>query len=100
VYLFRPSLSFLAEAQPRLETSEDKRHFLADVHINFFRRPHEPQSKRHHWKNYKLQITNDVLPLHLKDFSRFKEKGSFQTEINSLKIVKIFSKCGRKWDTL
>jgi hypothetical protein len=32
---------FLAEAQPRLETSEDKRHFLAEVHIKCFRRPHE-----------------------------------------------------------
>jgi hypothetical protein len=40
VLLFRPSLSFLTEAQPRLETSEDKRHFLAEVRIKFFRRPH------------------------------------------------------------
>jgi hypothetical protein len=37
VHLFRPSLSFLAEAQPRLKTSEDKRHFLAEVHIEFFK---------------------------------------------------------------
>jgi hypothetical protein len=29
---------------------EDKT--LAEVHIKFFRRPHELQSKRHHWKNY------------------------------------------------
>jgi hypothetical protein len=32
VHLFRPSLSFLAEAQPRLETGGDKRHFLGEVH--------------------------------------------------------------------
>jgi hypothetical protein len=38
VLLFRPSLSFLTEAQPR--------HFLAEVRIKFFRRPHELQSKR------------------------------------------------------
>jgi hypothetical protein len=31
---FHPSLSFLAEAQPR-KTGEDKRHFLAEVHIKF-----------------------------------------------------------------
>jgi hypothetical protein len=35
VHLFRPSLRFLAEAQPRLKTGEDKRHFT------FFRRPHD-----------------------------------------------------------
>jgi hypothetical protein len=29
VHPFCPSLSFLAEAQPRLDTGEDKRHFLA-----------------------------------------------------------------------
>jgi hypothetical protein len=40
--------SFLAEAQPRLETGDDKRHFLAEVQIRFFRRPHELQSKRYH----------------------------------------------------
>jgi hypothetical protein len=28
-------------------TGEDKRHFLAVLHIKFFRRPHELQSKRH-----------------------------------------------------
>jgi hypothetical protein len=53
VHLFRPSLSFLAEAQPRL-TDEDKKHFLAEVHIKFSRRPNELQSKKHHWKNYKF----------------------------------------------
>jgi hypothetical protein len=36
VHLFCPSLSFLTEAQPRLETAKDKRHFLAEVHIKFF----------------------------------------------------------------
>jgi hypothetical protein len=36
VHLFRPSLSFLAEAQPRLETSGDNRHSLAEMHIKFF----------------------------------------------------------------
>jgi hypothetical protein len=41
VHLFRSSLSFPAEAQPRLQISEDKRHFLAEVHIKCFRRPHE-----------------------------------------------------------
>jgi hypothetical protein len=35
---FSSSLSFLAEAQPRLKTGEDTRHFLAEVHINFFMR--------------------------------------------------------------
>jgi hypothetical protein len=37
---------FAAEAQPRLQIDE--------VHITFFRRPHEPQSKKHHCKNYKF----------------------------------------------
>jgi hypothetical protein len=41
VHLFRPRLSFLAEAQPRLEN----RHYLAEVCINFFWRPHELQIK-------------------------------------------------------
>jgi hypothetical protein len=46
------SFSFEAEFSGRgLKTGEDKRHFLAEVHI---RRPHELQSKRHHWKNYKF----------------------------------------------
>jgi hypothetical protein len=36
VHLFGPSLSFLAEAQSRLETGEDKRYFLAEVRIKFF----------------------------------------------------------------
>jgi hypothetical protein len=54
VHLFRPSLGFLAEAQPRLDNREDKKHFLGEVHITFFRRPYELQSKRHHWKNYKF----------------------------------------------
>jgi hypothetical protein len=35
VHLFRPSLGFLTEAQPRLKTGEDERHFLAEVHILF-----------------------------------------------------------------
>jgi hypothetical protein len=35
VHLFRPSLSFLAEAQPRPKTGEDKRNFLTQVHIEF-----------------------------------------------------------------
>jgi hypothetical protein len=38
VHLFHPSRSFLAEAQPCPKTGEDKRHFLAEVHIKFFRR--------------------------------------------------------------
>jgi hypothetical protein len=41
-----PSLSFLAEAHPRLLKDENKRYFLTEVHIRFFRRPHE--------KNYKF----------------------------------------------
>jgi hypothetical protein len=45
VHLFRPSLNFLAEAQPRLETGEDKRYFLAEIHIKFFRRPHNLKQK-------------------------------------------------------
>jgi hypothetical protein len=48
VHHFRPSLSFLAEAQPRLETGENKRYYSAQVHIIFFRQPHELQSKRRH----------------------------------------------------
>jgi hypothetical protein len=36
---------FLAEAQPRLKTDEDRRHFLTEVHIEFFRRLHELQTK-------------------------------------------------------
>jgi hypothetical protein len=35
VHLFRSSLSFLAEAQPRLENRRGQRHFLAKVHITF-----------------------------------------------------------------
>jgi hypothetical protein len=57
LFVARPlcsSLSFLAEAQPRLKTGEDKRLFLAEVHIQFFSRPRELQSKRYHWKNYKF----------------------------------------------
>jgi hypothetical protein len=30
VHLFCPSLGFLVEAEPRLKTGEDKRHFLAE----------------------------------------------------------------------
>jgi hypothetical protein len=44
VHLFRSSPSFLAEAQPRLTN----------------RRPHERQSKRHHWKNYKFILQTDT----------------------------------------
>jgi hypothetical protein len=36
VHLSRPSVGFLVEAQPRLETDEDKRHFLAEVHTTLF----------------------------------------------------------------
>jgi hypothetical protein len=55
VHLFRSRPRFLAEAQPRLKTGEDNRQFLAEVHIpTIFRRSHELQSKRHHWKNYKF----------------------------------------------
>jgi hypothetical protein len=36
VHLFRPSLGFLTEAQPRLKTGEDKRRFLAETHSKFF----------------------------------------------------------------
>jgi hypothetical protein len=54
VHVFRPRLSFLAEVRRGLKTGEDKRHFLADVDITVFRRPHELQSKRNRWKNYKF----------------------------------------------
>jgi hypothetical protein len=57
VHLFRPSLGFLVEAQPRLEN----RHFLAEVHITFFRRLHELQNKRYLWKNYKFILYNYLL---------------------------------------
>jgi hypothetical protein len=43
-----------------LKTGEDKRPFLVEVHIKFFRRSHELQNKRHHWKNYKFIL---YLPL-------------------------------------
>jgi hypothetical protein len=56
VYLFRPSVSFLAEAQPRLENRRGKTHILEEVNIKFFRRPHELQSKRHYSKNYKFIV--------------------------------------------
>jgi hypothetical protein len=45
VHLFRPNQGFPVQAQPRLKTDEDKRHFLAEVHIKFLRQPHELQSK-------------------------------------------------------
>jgi hypothetical protein len=48
VHLSRRSL---AEAQPRLENKRGEKALFGEVHINFFRRPHELQSKRHHWKN-------------------------------------------------
>jgi hypothetical protein len=35
VHLFRPSLGFLTEAQPRLKTGEDKRRFLAERTVIF-----------------------------------------------------------------
>jgi hypothetical protein len=50
VRLFRPSLGFLAEAQPRLKTGEDKKHFLAEVHIKFARTTKQKTSLK------KLQI--------------------------------------------
>jgi hypothetical protein len=43
VHLFRRTLGFLAEAQPRL-TSEGKKHFLAEMHIKFSRRQYEVQT--------------------------------------------------------
>jgi hypothetical protein len=51
VHFFRSSLSFLTEAQPRLTN----------------RRPHERQSKRRHWKNYKfiLQIDTSITVVHI-----------------------------------
>jgi hypothetical protein len=67
VHLFRPSLGFRVEAQPRFETGEDKRDFLAEMHIpTFFRRPHELQSKKHHRKNYKF-----ILYLHFFQINTF-----------------------------
>jgi hypothetical protein len=41
VHLFRLSLSFLAEAQPRLENSRGQKALVGRWHIKFFRRPHE-----------------------------------------------------------
>jgi hypothetical protein len=35
VHLFRPSLSFLDEAQPRLENRRGQKAILAEVHIKF-----------------------------------------------------------------
>jgi hypothetical protein len=45
VHFFCPSVSFLAEAQPRLKTGENKGHFLTKVHIKFFRRPHNYKAR-------------------------------------------------------
>jgi hypothetical protein len=42
VHLFRPSLSFLAEAQQRLENRRGQK---AEVRIKFFRRPQKLQTK-------------------------------------------------------
>jgi hypothetical protein len=52
------SVSFSSESgfsSRGLKTDEDKWHFLAEVHIEFFRRPQELQSKRQYWR-YILQI--------------------------------------------
>jgi hypothetical protein len=52
VRLFRPSPSFLAEAQPSLKTGEDKRNFWA---LNFLSdRTNYKAKERHNWKNYKF----------------------------------------------
>jgi hypothetical protein len=65
VDLFLPSLSFLAEAQPRLENRRGQKALKAQVHIKFFRRLHKLQSKRHHWKNciYHFQIDKFISTL-------------------------------------
>jgi hypothetical protein len=57
-HLFRPSLSFLVEAQPRLENRRGQK--------AFFSKGAQLQSKRHHWKNYKF-----ILYLPTNSFSVF-----------------------------
>jgi hypothetical protein len=59
------------------KTGKDKRHFLAEVHINFFRRPHELQS-RHFGK-----ITN-LFCIYLFEIDKF---------INTTLSLLDFSKC-------
>jgi hypothetical protein len=51
VHLFRPILSFLAEARPRLKTGEAKRHFLPIIGFvgfvaNLLKRPIGAQGQR------------------------------------------------------
>jgi hypothetical protein len=55
VHLFCSNLNYVAEAQPRLDNRRGQKALFDRGHIQFFRRPHELQSKRHHWKN-NLQI--------------------------------------------
>jgi hypothetical protein len=64
VYVFRPSLSFLAEEQPRFENRRAQKHSLAEVHIKFFR------GKKRHCKNYKFilyffQIDNLLMHINI-----------------------------------
>jgi hypothetical protein len=70
-FLFRPNVIVICISRPKtasfvrvrvfwprrsrgLKTGEDKRDILAVVHMKFFRRPQELQTKRHHWENYKF----------------------------------------------
>jgi hypothetical protein len=46
IYLF----IYLKAWHSKLKNSP-KAHLFAEMHIKFFKRPHELQSKRHHWKN-------------------------------------------------
>jgi hypothetical protein len=61
VHLFRSSLSFLAEAQPRLQEGDDKRHFFAEVHIKFFRRPHKAKGIIGKITNCKFILEESIL---------------------------------------
>jgi hypothetical protein len=50
VHIFVRVWVFWPRRSRGLKIGQDKRHFLAEVHIKFFRLQHELQSKKHHWQ--------------------------------------------------
>jgi hypothetical protein len=63
-----------AEAQPRLENRRGQRHFLAEVHIKFFRRLHELQNKRH---TYVIGKITNLFCVYLFQIDKFININSF-----------------------
>jgi hypothetical protein len=49
VYFFRSSVIFAGRGAAEAEQAWSKRHFLAEEHNKYFRRPHKLQSKEHHY---------------------------------------------------